>query len=95
MLIQGLDTLSLFLQKSWQGLAKASHAFSLAKTTVCGRGIRHLCERSEAIHVVVVHGLPACAGRPRHSAFAPFLEDDDPLSTSLSLRALAKQYRIN
>ena len=30
--LQGLYTLSLFLQKSRQGLAKASHAFSLAKT---------------------------------------------------------------
>jgi len=49
MLIQGLYTLSLFLQKSWQGLAKASHAFSLAKTMNVAT-ITVIASHSVAIH---------------------------------------------
>ena len=61
MLIQGLYTLSLFLQKSWQGLAKASRAFSLAKTKTavfvclpclpCMRRHGRQASHNEVIHV--------------------------------------------
>jgi len=46
-----------------------------------------LAGHSAAIHVASLH---CHRGSPRHYAFAPFLEDDDPLSTSLSLRATAR-----